>query len=107
MPSGDNAVIQRRLLLAHSRKHDGGTKRDTWGPVNPLQVAPCALSAILPSPKTESGTELLPSTVVLIFSCISKSSGKFFFLASPRDMWDLSSWTRVQTCAPCTGSTES
>ena len=31
----------------------------------------------------------------------------FFFLATPHGMWDLSSLTRDQTCAPCSGSTES
>ena len=28
----------------------------------------------------------------------------FFFLAMPRGMWDLSSWTRDQTHAPCSES---
>ena len=37
-----------------------------WGPVNPLQVAPCALSAILPSPKTESRRRQWHSTPVLL-----------------------------------------
>ena len=31
----------------------------------------------------------------------------FFFLATPRSMRDLSSLTRDQTCAPCSGSVES
>ena len=31
----------------------------------------------------------------------------FFFLAAPRSRWDLSSLTRIQTCAAYSGSTES
>ena len=40
-------------------------------------------------------------------SCPLLSLFFFFFLAVPCGMWDLSSLTRDQTCAPCMGSVES
>ena len=38
---------------------------------------------------------------------VSHISNFFFFLAMPSSMWDLSSLTWDQTCAPCSGSVAS
>ena len=72
MPSADNAVIQRRILLAHSGNHD----KDVWGQINFRQITPCAVAAVLLIPKMGPGTELFPSTVVLTFGCLSGLSGE-------------------------------
>ena len=42
---------------------------------------------------------LVPHSLFLVFFV--------FFLAIPNGMWDLSSLTKDQTCAPCPGSSES
>ena len=54
-----------------------GYQERCLGSVSPLQKVPCVKAAVLPSPKTESGTELFPSTVVLTFSCIWNQPGSF------------------------------
>ena len=47
--------------------------------------------------------------LVIFLSIRSLHEFLFFkkFLAMPHDMWDLSSLTRDQTCAPCIGSADS
>lgn len=75
MPTGDNAIIHRKILLAHSGNHNGPPR--IWVQINVLQIIPCAVAPLLPLPKTGPGTKLFLSIVILIWESFGEFK-KFF-----------------------------